>query len=136
MSGYQVEMAFNGTRVLLPVENIDDTESNIIERYEGALAYYQTKGFSLPANASVANETVSLRDRMGVPPAPQPAAFAQPSAQGFPTCPFHGTQKIKAGYQGRGWECGVNVGSEPAYPFRKWQGRQGDWMYTCNWKSS
>ena len=52
-------------------------------------------------------------------------------------CPVHGMTKVKAGYQGRGFECGVTVsGQQPQYPTRQWQGRQGEAMYTCAMRSS
>ncbi len=124
---YQIEMELNGMRCLLEVA-VEDP-GDVLQRFEQARMFYQTKGFSLPAVVSVAPQSTSVAQQQDARPAPQ----AQP---GMVQCPFHGTQKIKSGYQGRGWECGVNVQQEPSYPFRQWTGRDGGQMYTCNWKSS
>jgi hypothetical protein len=61
--------------------------------------------------------------------------YAQPAQAGGWQCPIHGAQKVKTGYQNRGWECGVTTSSVPAYRHRAWNGRNGV-AYTCDEKSA
>jgi hypothetical protein len=95
----------------------------------GAKALLEGFGWSFGAPAIAAPQSMPTGQQNA--PRQQQPPFG--SAWG---CSIHGGQKVKAGYGGRGFECGVTTSQQPDYPARAWNGRQGETMYTCSQRSS
>lgn len=109
-----------------------------LDELQGATAFLAANGVepaSVPANMAVQHGGGAPQSYGGGAGAP-PQAPPQQQPQGSQwACPIHQYQKIKPGYGGRGWECGVTTNTEPPYMARQWQGRNGP-AWTCAQKSA
>lgn len=111
-----------------------------LDELQGATAFLAANGVepaSAPAAMPVQHSPGAQQAYTGTGAPPQaPPQQQQPVAAGSQwACPIHGYQKIKPGYQNRGWECGVTTNTEPPYMARQWQGRNGP-AWTCAQKSA
>lgn len=110
-----------------------------LDELQGATAFLAANGVepaSAPANMPVQHGGGAPQSYGGGPGGfpPPPPARQQPQGSQW-ACPIHQYQKIKPGYQGHGWECGVTTNFQPPYKARQWQGRNGP-AWTCDEKSA
>ena len=109
-----------------------------LDELQGATAFLAANGVE-PASVSAAmpvqhsaGAPQAYGGGAGVPPQAPPAQQPQGSQW---ACPIHQYQKIKPGYGGRGFECGVTTSFQPPYKARQWQGRNGP-AWTCDEQSA
>lgn len=122
-NGYAIAYSREYSGIAEDIPNADD--------FIQATAWLETNGIK-PTGASAVqpvNQQTQNNNQQQPP-------FGQEAQQGGGwQCPTHGGQKIKPGYQNRGWECGVGVtGQRPNWPHRDFNGRNGLTFY-CSAKS-
>ena len=108
-----------------------------LDELQGATAFLAANGVE-PAGVPAAmpvQHSVSAPQAYTAPSGAPPQQQQQVAAGSQWACPIHQYQKIKPGYGGRGWECGVTTNTEPPYMARQWQGRNGP-AWTCAQKST
>jgi hypothetical protein len=116
--GYQIFMKFRGTTVLLPVEMPDGADE--FEQFERAVAYFTTKGFTLPNDAT---DSSNAQGGNAQPTYQRPQQRQQPQQQSSSQwkCPVHGTSTMG----NFGIECGTRaVGTVPAWRYRPGKDKQ------------
>ena len=108
-----------------------------LDELQGATAFLAANGVE-PAGVPAAmpvQHSVSAPQAYTAPSGAPPQQQQQVAAGSQWACPIHQYQKIKPGYGGRGWDCGVTTNTEPPYMARQWQGRNGP-AWTCAQKST
>lgn len=125
-NGYPVSYTREYSGIADDIPNADD--------FIQATAWLETNGIK-PTGASTAQPAQQQQTNSQQPPFGQERYQQSGSEQAQWQCPVHGSQKVKPGYQGRGWECGVGAtGQRPNWPHRDFNGRNG-LTYYCSAKS-
>ena len=122
-NGYAIAYSREYSGIADDIPNADD--------FIQATAWLETNGIKPTGTPAVQPVNQQNQNNNQQPP------FGQENngQQGGWQCPTHGGQKVKPGYQGRGWECGVGVsGQRPTWPHRDFNGRNGLTFY-CSAKS-
>lgn len=141
---------YGGKKVSVAFESEEESDGRDVgTKTQQAIAYYESKGFSFSvATAQAPQGGGNFAQRMAAPQGG--AAPQQPQGRGMPSwqCPEHGTENIKPGYGGRGFECGVKSDTEPNWAWRPGKDKQTNaWLpytfmgkegpvFACKWKSN